>query len=377
MIILLINYEYPPIGAGAANATRHIAKAMVELGHTAVVLTAGISDTVGYSVEDGGVHVHRLASARAKVSSSNPREMLSFVWHAWRSLDRIIKQHKPDKAILFFSIPCGLLGPRLKNTYNIPYIVALRGGDVPGMEPGMDNVHKLLTPVRRRILRNAHAIVANSKGLAAASERADPFPVQVIPNGVDTEFFRPPTKRPDGPFTFLFVGRFQPQKNLKVVIDAFADAFAGRDVHLRLVGDGPLKSDLVRQVQQCGIEHQVEFLPWQDKQGLLSQYQSAHCLINYSLYEGMPNVVLEAMACGLPVILSDIMGHQELALSSSSQVHIVSLQNWKILAQELERSFSMTDSSGAAAGREFYERYDWKIVAERFLIVHVSIDSDD
>jgi UDP-N-acetylglucosamine:LPS N-acetylglucosamine transferase len=153
MTVLLINYEYPPIGAGAANATRHIAKAMVELGHTAVVLTAGIGDAVGYSVEDGGVHVHRLASSRAKVSSSNPLEMLSFVWHAWRNLDRIIKQHRPDKAILFFSIPCGLLGPALRNRYNIPYVVALRGGDVPGMEPGMDKVHKILTPLRRRILR--------------------------------------------------------------------------------------------------------------------------------------------------------------------------------------------------------------------------------
>jgi glycosyltransferase involved in cell wall biosynthesis len=122
------------------------------------------------------------------------------------------------------------------------------------------------------------------------------------------------------------VGRFQPQKNLKVVIDAFADAFAGRDVRLRLVGDGPLKSDLVHQVQQRGIEHQVEFLPWQDKQGLLTQYQSAHCLINYSLYEGMPNVVLEAIACGLPVILSDIMGHQELA-ENDPRGTLVSVEN--------------------------------------------------
>jgi len=209
-------------------------------------------------------------------------------------------------------MPCGLLGPTLKNRYGVPYIIALRGGDVPGMEPGMDRVHALLTPVRRRILRQAHAIVANSKGLAEASQKADPFPVQVIPNGVDTTFFHPPSTRPAGRFTFLFVGRFQQQKNLAVVIDAFADAFAGTDVRIRLVGDGPLKEDLIKQVQERGITAQVDFLPWQDKEGLRTQYQTAHCLINYSLYEGMPNVVLEAMACGLPTILSDIMGHQDL-----------------------------------------------------------------
>ena len=341
MTILLINYEYPPIGAGAANATRHIAKGLVELGHTAVVLTAGLGNQVGESIEDGGVHVHRLPSRRAKVSSSNPREMMSFVWHAWRALEGVVSRYKPDKAILFFSIPCGLLGPTLKNRYGIPYVVALRGGDVPGMEPGMDRVHTLLTPARRRILRNAHAIVANSKGLAEASEKADPFPVQVIPNGVDTTFFHPPTSRPAGPFTFLFVGRFQVQKNLKVVIDVFADAFKGQNVRLRLVGDGPLKSDLVEQVRTLGIGDQVDFLPWQDKEGLRTQYQTAHCLINYSLYEGMPNVVLEAMACGLPVIVSDIMGHQELVEKGQGGV-LVEVENPAKLKHQMLHAVNQT-----------------------------------
>lgn len=312
MTVLLINYEYPPIGAGAANATRHIAKALVELGHKAVVLSAGFRDAVGHSIEDGGVHVYRLASRRASISQSNAREMMSFVWHARSALRQVVETHTPDLALIFFSIPCGLLGPTLKNRYGIPYTILLRGGDVPGMEPHLNNVHAVLRPVRRRILRGARAVIANSKGLAEASMAADPIPVSVVPNGVDTVFFRPPATRPDGPFTFLFVGRFQSQKNLPVVIDAFADAFAGSDVRLRLVGDGPQRSELEQQVARRGIQSQVNFVPWQDKNGLLREYQSAHCLINYSLYEGMPNVVLEAMACGLPTILSDIMGHEEL-----------------------------------------------------------------
>jgi glycosyltransferase involved in cell wall biosynthesis len=367
MTILLINYEYPPIGAGAANATRHIAKALVELGHTAVVLTAGIGDTVGYSVEDGGVHVHRLASRRAKVSSSNPKEMLSFVWHAWRKLGSIVNQYKPDKAILFFSIPCGLLGPRLKNRFGIPYIVALRGGDVPGMEPGMDRVHAILTPVRRRILRHAHAIVANSKGLAEASERVDPFPVQVIPNGVDTTFFHPPISRPAGPFTFLFVGRFQAQKNLKVVVDVFADAFKGQDVRLRLVGDGPLKSDIVEQVRALGIENQVDFLPWQDKEGLRTQYQTAHCLINYSLYEGMPNVVLEAMACGLSVIVSAIEAHAS-TTSGCRNVALAGLTSRAELTQSMFKYYQAPDALDVNVTNCAIDGIlTWQVVSRSFL----------
>ncbi len=273
---------------------------------------------VGHTIEDGGIDVYRLPSRRASVSQSNPREMMSFVWHAWRALRRVVETHTPDAAFIFFSIPCGLLGPTLKGRHGIPYTILLRGGDVPGMESHLNTVHTLLRPVRRRILRRAQAVIANSKGLAEASMAADPIPVSVVPNGVDTDFFRPPAQRPAGPFTFLFVGRFQPQKNLPVVINAFADAFAGTDVRLRLVGDGPQRSELEELVQRRGVQSQVVFVPWLDKLGLLHEYQSAHCLINYSLYEGMPNVVLEAMACGLPAILSDIMGHEELGGASTA-----------------------------------------------------------
>lgn len=368
MTVLLVNYEYPPIGAGAANATRHIAKALVQLGHTAVVLTAGFGQNVGHTVEDG-VHIHRLASRRASVSSSNPREMLSFVWHACRSLGGIVAQHNPEKAILFFSIPCGLLGPTLLNKFNISYIVALRGGDVPGMEPGMDLVHRVLTPLRRRVLRNATAVVANSKGLAEASEAADPVPVSVIPNGVDTEFFRPPTNLPAGPFTFLFVGRFQPQKNLPVVLDAFAQAYAATDVRLVLVGDGPQRTELQGQVARLGIQHQVAFLPWQNKEGLLRQYQSANCLLNYSLYEGMPNVVLEALACGLPVIVSNIMGHEELVPADNTYSCKVPLADQPALVASMKHVQEAVSEHGNAASEHSVgsiATYDWKNVASSF-----------
>jgi glycosyltransferase involved in cell wall biosynthesis len=365
--ILLINYEYPPIGAGAANATFHLAKELHALGNEVVVLTAGFESRVGYEKENG-VHVYRLASRRKKISSSGIFEMLSYVLHARKELRKVINQHKIEKAILFFSIPCGFLGPYLKRKYGIPYLISLRGGDVPGMEKGINFIHRLIAPLRRRILRNASAIIANSKGLAAASEKADPYQVEVIPNGVDTEFFRPIERQESDEFVFLFVGRFQPQKNLIVLLNAFANISTNKNIRLKLVGDGPQKNELINQCRILGIEDKVEFMPWQNKEGLLRLYHSSDVLINYSLYEGMPNVVLEAMACGLPIIASKIMGHEEL-VEEGLNGFLVELDNFQklVLKMEVLLSDNPLRKMMMIKSRVKIEIYSWLSVAERYL----------
>lgn len=368
MTILLINYEYPPIGAGAANATYYMAKSFVELGNEVVVLTAGFQDKVGYELENG-VHVYRVSSQRKKASSSSVIEMLSYLWHAKKQLKTIIQKHQIEKAIIFFSIPCGFLGSVLLKKYKIPYIISLRGGDVPGMEKGISSIHKIITPFRRNILDKALAIVANSKGLALASEKVDPFKVSVVPNGVDVNFFMPVEKTQNTYFKFLFVGRFQEQKNLEVVLQTFATTFKDQSFYLTLVGDGPLKEGLVKKAKELCIENQLNWLPWQTKLGLKKCYQDADCLINFSLYEGMPNVVMEAMACGLPIIASNIMGHDEL-IEDGENGFLVNLNDkqgfadaFKKIAADEELRKKMSRNNRV----KVEENYSWHKVAESYL----------
>jgi glycosyltransferase involved in cell wall biosynthesis len=197
---------------------------------------------------------------------------------------------------------------------NVPYVISLRGGDVPGNEAALDFLHGLLAPLRRFIFQRSIAVIANSPGLKEMSERADPFPVQVIPNGVDTDFFHPPATRDeaaDRPFAFLFVGRFQIAKNLFYLFDHVASlkrSGAGSFV-LHLVGDGPQHDELQNHAKKSGIEDCLVWHGWVDKNRLREIYRNADCLVNPSLCEGMPNVVLEAMACGLPVIASRVPGN--------------------------------------------------------------------
>jgi glycosyltransferase involved in cell wall biosynthesis len=311
--ILMINYEYPPIGGGAATATAAIAGHLASLGHAVTVLTSRFRDLKG-EVREGDVRVVRCPSIRKCPDRSGILEMFSFLASAALMLTSVIRTHRIEAAIIFFSFPCGPLGLWGLMRGNVPYVISLRGGDVPGNEAALDSMHSLLAPLRRFIFRRSIAVIANSPGLKEMSERADPFPVQVIPNGVDTDFFCPPAVRDEaghGPFAFLFVGRFQTAKNLFYLFDHVASlrrSGAGPFV-LHLVGDGPQHDELQNHAINSGIEDCLIWHGWVDKNRLREIYRSADCLVNPSLCEGMPNVVLEAMACGLPVIASRVPGN--------------------------------------------------------------------
>ena len=315
MNFLLVNYEYPPLGGGAGNATLFIARSLLELGHRAVVLTSRFGDQPAYSTEES-VIVHRVKAQRRAPDRSNQREMASFTMAALAAARTIAKAHHIDAVITFFTIPSAPVGWWLWRTMRIPYVISLRGGDVPGHVPGLQRTHSLLTPVRRSLLRNAKAVVANSGSLAELSQRADPVPVSVIPNGVDASYFRPvvndqPSRSPA--FHVLYAGRLHSDKGLDLLYRAVA-ALPSRDrkvVWLDIVGDGPMRPALEKLAQALGIDDRITWHGWRSKPEVADLYRGADCLANPSAYEGMPNTVLEAMASGLPVIASNVGGNNE------------------------------------------------------------------
>ena len=216
MRLLLINYEYPPVGAGAATATAEIARSAARKGHEVTVLTSAYGGNAGWS-RDGEVTLRRVSSRRERADRSSIPEMASFVLRAALALPGVVRRSRADACIVFFSLPCGPLGMLFRLLTRQPYVVSLRGGDVPGTEPQLARMHRRLRFVRRFVLSRAAAVVANSPGLAALSESADPIPVKFIPNGVDLERFRPALRPAADPFHFLFVGRL----NAAILIRGF------------------------------------------------------------------------------------------------------------------------------------------------------------
>src|SRR5262249_5362249 len=146
------------------------------------------------------------------------------------------------------------------------------------------------------------------------SEAADPVSVRVIPNGVDTTFFAPAPDQKHWPLVLLFAGRLHWQKNVSAllrILEVIRSRFSLPAI-ARIVGDGPERMRLQALAEQMRVDQAITFEGWLSRTEIASAYRQAFLLVNLSRYEGMSNVVLEALASGLPVVGSNIPGNAEL-----------------------------------------------------------------
>ncbi|RMG07933.1 MAG: glycosyltransferase, partial [Planctomycetota bacterium] len=142
-----------------------------------------------------------------------------------------------------------------------------------------------------------------------------------LPNGVDRRRFRPPLAPPRArPPRLLFLGRLDEQKRPDLLLEAFAGLVGAPDaadalppeLELHFAGEGPWRARLEASARALGLEGRVRFLGLcADAPGLLRSGPLALALP--SVAEGMPNAVLEALACGVPVVASDLPGTREAA----------------------------------------------------------------
>ncbi len=369
--ILLINYEYPPLGGGAGTATAAIARAMVDLGCDVVILTSRFRGQPARE-KVNGYTIERVPVLRKRMDRCTPFEMLTFLFSASLSALRLTKHWKPEISIAFFTIPSGPVGWLLHKLRGVPYIVSLRGGDVPGFEwaPVARTYHRLTGPVLRFIWRRAQHVVANSNGLAALAQQSTPeLPIKVAFNGAELPAGTVPPAYANGrPARLLTMGRLTTQKGVDVLLQALAQL---RDVPfvLDVAGDGPERAALEQQARELGLQNQVRFLGWLTREQLPQTYGNADVFVLASRIEGMPNVVLEAMAYARPVICTRVSGCEELIVDGETGLK-VDIDNVPQLAAALRRVLAdpaLRTRMGVASRARVAEEFTWTATARRYL----------
>lgn len=179
--------------------------------------------------------------------------------------------------------------------------------------------------LRSWIGRRAAVIIANSvSGRAYWLSKKSPELIKVIRNGVPVEAIQRTapicleTQGLEEPREILlFAGRYSPEKNLSVLVDAIFLVLAERTNAVALFfGEGPLKSKLIAEVKRRGMADRMKIFPYTTQ--LWSWMKRANVFLSVSLFEGSPNTILEAAVQGCPLILSDIPQHRELLSEDTS-----------------------------------------------------------
>ncbi|MBU0755207.1 MAG: glycosyltransferase family 4 protein, partial [Planctomycetes bacterium] len=308
MRILVLNYEFPPLGGGGASVCHFLARELVARGHELDLVTMGFKGLPKHEVIDG-IGVHRVPCLRRQEAVCQTHEMITYAFSALPTAVRLVRKKKYDINHTHFIYPSALTSYLLRKITGLPYIVTSHGSDVQGYNPDRFQwEHRLFKPIWTVLVRNALAIGSPSQSLKnlILSHRPE-TPVTVIPNAIDTTFFKP-EPGPKGKI-ILMVSRLLPRKGFQYVLEALAGMET--DFKAVIVGDGPYADTLKNLAAARGLN--VRFTGWieKDSQELKNLYDEASIFALPSDIENFPIALVEAMASGMAVLTSDAGGCPE------------------------------------------------------------------
>lgn len=249
---------------------------------------------------------------------SGPLQPMLQVLGSFGLLRHLHRQGKIDAINAHWIYPDGVAATWMAKQLGVPIMLTAMGSDI--------NVYAQY-PLRRRqilwALQRANGVSAKSQALVTTMERlgVDPGKLRLIRNGVNTDTFsradeaavqslrRQLGLRSERKY-LVFVGRLHPVKGLMYLLEALSLLHSRGNLNFDtiLIGDGELRPELERAVAARGLVEQVRFVGEVAHARVREWLQAGDAFCLPSLMEGMPNVVLEAQACGLPVVASRVGG---------------------------------------------------------------------
>jgi glycosyltransferase involved in cell wall biosynthesis len=174
--------------------------------------------------------------------------------------------------------------------------------------------------------------------------------VAVVHCGIEPWQFPDPAPVSEGPLRVVSIGRFAEQKGQMILVEAMEILRdRGADIHLTLIGDGPMRADLERAIEAAKLEPRIAMTGWLDEPRVNAALAASHALVMPSFAEGLPLVVMEAMAAARPVIATHVAGIPELVSADTGL--LVPAGDAAALADAMARCAAMPRARLAAMGQ--------------------------
>jgi len=236
---------------------------------------------------------------------------------------------------------------------------------------------RVSTGMRALLVPRADALVANSAGgLEIWRRRARPATQRLIRNAMDLDLATAGPQLPAGvtvpagAAVIVYAGRLVADKGLRVLLEAVARVRRDRPAAAILCGTGPFEPELRRLAHDLGIASDIIFAGF--VQDICAVLHRADIFVSVSLAEGSPNAVLEAMACGLPVVATDVGGVREFVVDPIGGA-VVPPRNARALADALVRYLAHPEAARAAGAHNRLKastEFSWRASALQLLDVY-------
>jgi glycosyltransferase involved in cell wall biosynthesis len=357
--ILMLNYEYPPLGGGAAPVTKSLSEELVRQGHEVDVVTMGHKG-LPKQEDINGVQVYRVPSIRKRLEMCTFHEMFSYCVSASCFLPKLLRENDYDINHTHFIIPTGAVSSLYHK--KVPFIVTTHGSDVPGYNPDRFQFqHALFRSFSTRILNKTSCITSPSGYLKNEIIRNfGDRKIAVIPNGIAVDAYRPQRKERK----ILTVSRLFERKGIQYVIEAmkYIEGF-----EYVICGEGPYRAQLEKQIERLHLGHKVTLQGYLEPEQLKHEYESASIFVLPSASENFPVVLLEAMSAGCAVITSNTTGCAEVVGDTALLVPPKDSEAIKEQLLTLINDANLHNDLGARARERVEREFTWHSVTRKYL----------
>ena len=347
---------------------------MARVGHSVDVLTSRMKGQASKEKGDGFT-VYRVWSWRKGIHDCGFRGAFSYLFFAAFVFLQLTKKNHYDVIHYFFGLPTGFLSLLPGSHKKSPYFISLRGSDVPGYDKyntNLQRAHQLLIPLTRKIWKNASQIIAVTNSLKnKAFQTDDSHDIHVIPNGIDSVFFKNPisTKTKDNCLKLIAVARLIERKGIQDILSALAE-LRDPEINLLIAGSGNYEHQLKQLCDDLSLNDVVSFHGLCMPEKLPALLWQSDVFILPSRAEAFGNVFAEAMACGLPVIgstvggIPDLVGAENGVLVSPGNVAEI-----KSAILKMKGSEQLRKQMGKKNRDKMIALYNWERVTQK----HVSL----
>jgi phosphatidylinositol alpha-1,6-mannosyltransferase len=371
MRVLMLNNEFPPLGGGMGTVNHALFQIYAGGGNLEIdLVTAALGAQIETELFAPNIRIYKVPVLNRNLHHSSNRELLMYAAQAL-PLARNMHRRKPYDVCLAWSVlPAGAVALALRRSVGLPYVVWVSGPDIPGFERRYRAIYPLLTPTIRATWRGATMVIAKCDEEVTMIRRVDDtIDPMIIPNGVDLSHFQPGPPIPDdGSLRVVCVARLIERKGQQHLIEAVRRlAAAGVAVELELVGTGDAEAGLRRQAQAAGVVERVNFAGYVPREIINGRFRAAHVFALPSFNEGLALAGLEALASGMPLVLSRTGGTDDLVAEGVNGLTFdwadvdTLTAHLRLLATDRPLARRMAAASRGRAGR-----FGWESIAIRF-----------